>query len=115
MQFATNHLGHFALANGLHGALAAAGSARIVAVISVGHDWRAWCRYAAPARVSPAVTRQSPMPSREIASSSGLSSSRFIASVTLIAIRGILVSLGSEIELRRRSGSGRAGEFLVSR
>jgi NAD(P)-dependent dehydrogenase (short-subunit alcohol dehydrogenase family) len=37
MQFATNHLGHFALANGLHGALAAAGSARIVAVSSVGH------------------------------------------------------------------------------
>jgi NAD(P)-dependent dehydrogenase (short-subunit alcohol dehydrogenase family) len=37
MQFATNHLGHFALALGLHGALAAAGGARIVAVSSVGH------------------------------------------------------------------------------
>jgi NAD(P)-dependent dehydrogenase (short-subunit alcohol dehydrogenase family) len=37
MQFATNHLGHFALALGLHGALAAAGSARIVAVSSSGH------------------------------------------------------------------------------
>jgi NAD(P)-dependent dehydrogenase (short-subunit alcohol dehydrogenase family) len=37
MQFATNHLGHFALAVGLHGALAAASGARIVAVSSVGH------------------------------------------------------------------------------
>lgn len=37
MQFATNHLGHFALALGLHGGLAAAGGARIVAVSSVGH------------------------------------------------------------------------------
>lgn len=37
LQFATNHLGHFALALGLHDALAAAGSARIVAVSSVGH------------------------------------------------------------------------------
>jgi NAD(P)-dependent dehydrogenase (short-subunit alcohol dehydrogenase family) len=37
MQFATNHLGHFALALGLHGALAAAGSARIVSVSSSGH------------------------------------------------------------------------------
>jgi NAD(P)-dependent dehydrogenase (short-subunit alcohol dehydrogenase family) len=37
MQFATNHLGHFALATGLHGALAAAGGARVVAVSSVGH------------------------------------------------------------------------------
>jgi NAD(P)-dependent dehydrogenase (short-subunit alcohol dehydrogenase family) len=37
MQFATNHLGHFALAVGLHAALAAAGDARIVAVSSVGH------------------------------------------------------------------------------
>jgi NAD(P)-dependent dehydrogenase (short-subunit alcohol dehydrogenase family) len=37
MQFATNHLGHFALAVGLHGAMAAAGDARIVAVSSVGH------------------------------------------------------------------------------
>lgn len=34
MQFATNHLGHFALALGLHDALAAAGNARIVAVSS---------------------------------------------------------------------------------
>ena len=30
LQFATNHLGHFALATGLHGALAAAGGARVV-------------------------------------------------------------------------------------
>jgi NAD(P)-dependent dehydrogenase (short-subunit alcohol dehydrogenase family) len=37
MQFATNHLGHFALAVGLHDALAAAGSARIVSVSSGGH------------------------------------------------------------------------------
>jgi NAD(P)-dependent dehydrogenase (short-subunit alcohol dehydrogenase family) len=37
MQFATNHLGHFALALGLHNALAAAGSARIVSVSSSGH------------------------------------------------------------------------------
>ena len=34
MQFATNHLGHFALATRLHGALAAAGSARVVSVSS---------------------------------------------------------------------------------
>jgi NAD(P)-dependent dehydrogenase (short-subunit alcohol dehydrogenase family) len=38
MQFATNHLGHFALATGLHGALAAAGGARIVAVSSSAHQ-----------------------------------------------------------------------------
>jgi NAD(P)-dependent dehydrogenase (short-subunit alcohol dehydrogenase family) len=37
LQFATNHLGHFALAVGLHGALAAAGNARIVSVSSSGH------------------------------------------------------------------------------
>ena len=37
MQFATNQLGHFALAVGLHDALAAAGSARIVSVSSSGH------------------------------------------------------------------------------
>jgi NAD(P)-dependent dehydrogenase (short-subunit alcohol dehydrogenase family) len=37
LQFATNHLGHFALAVGLRKALAAAGGARIVAVSSVGH------------------------------------------------------------------------------
>jgi NAD(P)-dependent dehydrogenase (short-subunit alcohol dehydrogenase family) len=37
LQFATNYLGHFALAQALHGALAAAGSARIVVVSSVGH------------------------------------------------------------------------------
>jgi NAD(P)-dependent dehydrogenase (short-subunit alcohol dehydrogenase family) len=37
MQFATNHLGHFALALGLHDALAAAGGARIVSVSSRGH------------------------------------------------------------------------------
>jgi NAD(P)-dependent dehydrogenase (short-subunit alcohol dehydrogenase family) len=37
MQFATNHLGHFALAVGLHDALAAAGDARIVSVSSSGH------------------------------------------------------------------------------
>jgi NAD(P)-dependent dehydrogenase (short-subunit alcohol dehydrogenase family) len=37
MQFATNHLGHFALALGLHGALAAAGGARIVSLSSAGH------------------------------------------------------------------------------
>ena len=38
MQFATNHLGHFALALGLHAALAAAGGARIVSVSSSGHQ-----------------------------------------------------------------------------
>jgi NAD(P)-dependent dehydrogenase (short-subunit alcohol dehydrogenase family) len=38
MQFATNHLGHFALALGLHDALAAAASkARIISVSSSGH------------------------------------------------------------------------------
>jgi NAD(P)-dependent dehydrogenase (short-subunit alcohol dehydrogenase family) len=37
MQFATNHLGHFALATGLHRALAEAGGARIVSVSSSGH------------------------------------------------------------------------------
>jgi NAD(P)-dependent dehydrogenase (short-subunit alcohol dehydrogenase family) len=37
MQFATNHLGHFALALGLHDALVAAGGARIVSVSSAGH------------------------------------------------------------------------------
>ncbi|GAB1332079.1 SDR family NAD(P)-dependent oxidoreductase [Streptomyces sennicomposti] len=37
-QFATNHLGHFALATGLHGALAADGDARIVVVSSTGHQ-----------------------------------------------------------------------------
>jgi NAD(P)-dependent dehydrogenase (short-subunit alcohol dehydrogenase family) len=34
LQFATNHLGHFALATGMHRALAAAGGARIVSVSS---------------------------------------------------------------------------------
>jgi NAD(P)-dependent dehydrogenase (short-subunit alcohol dehydrogenase family) len=37
MQFATNHLGHFRLALGLHDALAAADGARIVSVSSSGH------------------------------------------------------------------------------
>ena len=37
MQFATNHLGHFELALGLHDALAADGDARIVSVSSSGH------------------------------------------------------------------------------
>ncbi len=37
LQFATNHLGHFALALGLHDALAADGNARIVSVSSSGH------------------------------------------------------------------------------
>lgn len=37
MQFATNHLGHFALALGLHDALVAAGGARIVSVSSSAH------------------------------------------------------------------------------
>jgi NAD(P)-dependent dehydrogenase (short-subunit alcohol dehydrogenase family) len=37
LQFATNHLGHFALARGLHDALAVAGCARIVAVSSTAH------------------------------------------------------------------------------
>ncbi|MFC3686963.1 SDR family NAD(P)-dependent oxidoreductase [Aquipuribacter hungaricus] len=36
-QLGVNHLGHFALATGLHGALAAAGDARIVQVSSSGH------------------------------------------------------------------------------
>src|ERR1700733_644498 len=36
-QFATNHLGHFALAIGLHDALAAGGNARIVSLSSRGH------------------------------------------------------------------------------
>jgi NAD(P)-dependent dehydrogenase (short-subunit alcohol dehydrogenase family) len=37
MQFATNHLGHFALALGLHDALAAGGEARVVSLSSRGH------------------------------------------------------------------------------
>jgi NAD(P)-dependent dehydrogenase (short-subunit alcohol dehydrogenase family) len=37
MQFATNHLGHFALAIGLHDALALAGNARVVSVSSSAH------------------------------------------------------------------------------
>jgi NAD(P)-dependent dehydrogenase (short-subunit alcohol dehydrogenase family) len=37
LQFATNHLGHFALALGLHDALAAAERARIVSVSSTAH------------------------------------------------------------------------------
>ena len=37
LQFATNHLGHFALALGLRAALAAADGARIVSVSSTGH------------------------------------------------------------------------------
>ncbi|MGW2563845.1 SDR family NAD(P)-dependent oxidoreductase [Streptomyces sp. NPDC001514] len=37
LQFATNYLGHFNLALGLHDALAAAGGARIVSLTSIGH------------------------------------------------------------------------------
>ncbi|MEP1062531.1 SDR family NAD(P)-dependent oxidoreductase [Phormidium sp. FACHB-592] len=37
MQFATNHLGHFALALGLHDTLAADGAARIISVSSSSH------------------------------------------------------------------------------
>lgn len=37
MQFATNHLGHFALATGLHRCLAAAGGARVVSLSSSAH------------------------------------------------------------------------------
>jgi NAD(P)-dependent dehydrogenase (short-subunit alcohol dehydrogenase family) len=37
MHFAANHLGHFALALGLHDALARAGDARIISLTSVGH------------------------------------------------------------------------------
>jgi len=37
MQFATNHLGHFGLATGLHRALAAAGGARVASVSSSAH------------------------------------------------------------------------------
>ncbi len=37
LQFATNHLGHFHLALGLHDALAAAGNARLVVVSSSAH------------------------------------------------------------------------------
>ena len=37
MQFATNHLGHFALVTGLHHALTEAGRARVVSVSSTGH------------------------------------------------------------------------------
>jgi len=36
-QFATNHLGHFALTNGLHRHLASAEGARVVAVSSIAH------------------------------------------------------------------------------
>ena len=37
MQLATNHLGHFNLATGLHAALKQAGDARVVSVSSTGH------------------------------------------------------------------------------
>jgi len=37
LQFAVNHLGHFALATGLHPALVAANGARVVSVASSGH------------------------------------------------------------------------------
>ena len=37
LQFATNHLGHFALATGLHRWLAAANGARVAVVASIGH------------------------------------------------------------------------------
>jgi len=37
LQFATNYLGHFALALGLHDSLASAGDARVVTVSSSGH------------------------------------------------------------------------------
>jgi NAD(P)-dependent dehydrogenase (short-subunit alcohol dehydrogenase family) len=37
LQFATNHLGHFALTTGLHDALALAGGARVVSVSSTAH------------------------------------------------------------------------------
>jgi NAD(P)-dependent dehydrogenase (short-subunit alcohol dehydrogenase family) len=37
LQFATNHLGHFALTTGLHRALASAGGARVVSVSSTAH------------------------------------------------------------------------------
>jgi NAD(P)-dependent dehydrogenase (short-subunit alcohol dehydrogenase family) len=37
MQFATNHLGHFALTVGLHSALKESGSSRVVVLSSVGH------------------------------------------------------------------------------
>jgi len=37
LQFGTNHLGHFALATGLHKSLAAADGARVAAVASIGH------------------------------------------------------------------------------
>ncbi|MFC6084721.1 SDR family NAD(P)-dependent oxidoreductase [Sphaerisporangium aureirubrum] len=37
LQFATNHLGHFALTTGLHPHLAAAGGARVVSVSSAAH------------------------------------------------------------------------------
>ncbi|HEV2982128.1 MAG TPA: SDR family NAD(P)-dependent oxidoreductase [Solirubrobacteraceae bacterium] len=37
LHFATNHLGHFSLATGLHGALRASGSARVVSLSSSAH------------------------------------------------------------------------------
>ncbi len=37
LQFATNHFGHFALATGLHGAMAAAEHARVVSLSSAAH------------------------------------------------------------------------------
>ncbi|WP_433549967.1 SDR family NAD(P)-dependent oxidoreductase [Micromonospora zamorensis] len=37
LQFATNHLGHFALATGLHRALAAADRSRVVSLSSIAH------------------------------------------------------------------------------
>ena len=39
LQLATNHIGHFGLATGLHAALAAAGGARVVSLSSAGHHY----------------------------------------------------------------------------
>ena len=63
MQFATNHLGHFALATGLHGALAADGGARIVSVSSSAHLLLAGDLRRHPLRASAPMTRARPTPS----------------------------------------------------
>jgi NAD(P)-dependent dehydrogenase (short-subunit alcohol dehydrogenase family) len=63
LQFATNHLGHFALTRGLHDALAASGAARVVVVSSSGHLFSLSSSTTCTS-ASARTTRCSPTPSR---------------------------------------------------
>lgn len=67
-QFGVNHLGHFALATGLHPALAAADGARVVSVSSIGHLFSpssstTWTTASAPTTRGPRTgSRRRPTP-----------------------------------------------------